>query len=164
MAMIRKPNIAIERADPRLPALRALIAELDRLMAGLYPAESNYLVDVDALAGPETVFLAAQAGGETLGCGGIMIRDGDYAEVKRIYVSPRARGRGIGRRLLERLEAEARAQGLKLLRLETGRRQPEALALFTAFGFSPRGPFGDYPPEDPYSLFMEKRLQPDRSA
>ena len=55
MAMIRKPNIAIERADPRLPALRALIAELDRLMAGLYPAESNYLVDVDALVGPETV-------------------------------------------------------------------------------------------------------------
>lgn len=151
-------NIVIESADPRVPTLRALIAELDRLMASLYPAESNYLVDVDVLAGPGAFFLAAQWGGETLGCGGIMIRDGGYAEVKRIYVSPRARGRGIGRRLLERLELEARRQGLTALRLETGRRQPEALALFTAAGFSPCGPFGDYPPDDPYSLFMEKRL------
>lgn len=158
--MAANPTITIERADPRLPAVRALIGELDRLMDGLYPAESNYLVDVEALAGPDTVFLAARVDSETLGCGAIVVRDAGYAEVKRLYVSPRARRHGLAKRLLAGLESAARARGLTLLRLETGRRQPEALALFAAFGFSPRGPFGGYPPDDPHSLFMEKRLEP----
>jgi putative acetyltransferase len=157
-AMDETANIEIGRANPRLPAVRALIAELDQLMTELYPAESNHLVDVDALAGPDVVFIAAATAVETLGCGGIMIREGGYAEVKRIYVSPRARGRGLGRRLLARLESEARACGMTLLRLETGRQQTEALALFAASGFSPCGPFGDYPPDDPHSVFLEKRL------
>lgn len=152
------PNITIERTDPRLPEVRRLIEELDRLMDALYPAESNYLVDVEAMAGPDVVFLAARVDGETLGCGAIMVRDAGYAEVKRIYVSPRARRHGLARRLLADLESEARDRGLGLLRLETGRRQPEALALFAAAGFRPCGAFGGYPPDDPYSLFLEKRL------
>ena len=78
--------------------------------------------------------------------------------MKRIYVSPRARGYGLGRQLIKRLEEAAQAEGLSLLRLETGPRQPEALALFAAHGFARCGHFGDYPTDDPLSIFMEKRL------
>ena len=78
--------------------------------------------------------------------------------MKRIYVSPRARGHGLGRQLMKRLEGAAQAAGLSLLRLETGPRQPEALALFAAHGFARCGHFGDYPTDDPLSIFMEKRL------
>lgn len=156
--MARSPNLSVAPADPRQPPIRALIAELDRLMDSLYPAESNFLVDPEALAGPDAVFLAGFADGEPLACGAILLRPPAYAEVKRIYVSPRARGLGLAKRLLERLESEARSRGLGALRLETGSRQPEALALFAARGFRPCGPFGDYPADDPYSRFMEKPL------
>ena len=82
----------------------------------------------------------------------------DYAEIKRIFVSPQARGLGVGRKLLETLETEARQLGFNSLRLETGIYQPEALALFRAMGFVPRLSFGDYPDNAPNSIFMEKRI------
>jgi putative acetyltransferase len=131
-------------------------------MQGLYPAESNHLVDVETLARPDVHFFAATVDGTPRGCGAIMLRadDGGYAEVKRIFVSPAARGLGLGRRIVAHLEATARAQGLSLMRLETGPYQPEALALFAASGFVNCGPFGDYPTDDPLSVFMEKRIQP----
>jgi len=157
-----QPRIAIERTDPRRAEVRHLIAELDAYMQSLYPAESNHLLDVEALAAPDVMFFAVQVEGEAMGCAAIMLREenGDepYAEVKRFYVAPRGRGLGLGKRLLSRLEEEARAAGLALMRLETGPRQPEALGLFAAFGFDRCGPFGDYPVDDPLSVFMAKRL------
>jgi putative acetyltransferase len=56
------------------------------------------------------------------------------------------------------LEGEARAHGLSVVRLETGTRQPEALGLYRALGYTDRGPFGEYPTDDPLSVFMEKLL------
>jgi putative acetyltransferase len=160
--MHRTATISIARVDPRQPDVTALIDELDRYMQGLYPAESNHLVDIETLAQPHTHFFAASVGGDVRGCGAIMLQTAaggeNYAEVKRIFVSPRARGLGLGRRIIETLVATTRAQGLSLLRLETGTRQPEALSLFAAMGFARRGPFGDYPTDDPQSLFMERQL------
>ena len=112
--------IEIMLADPRTPAIAALVSELDEYMIALYPAESNHLVDIETLAASDVRFFAARAGDEPMGCGAIMLKS-DYAEVKRIYVSPRARGMGLARMLLERLEAEARGNGLALMRLETFR-------------------------------------------
>src|SRR4051794_10438724 len=149
--------IEITLVDPRTPPVAALVRELDRYMTELYPAESNHLVDLDTLARPDVRFFAATSGGETVGCGAIMLKD-VYAEVKRIYVPPRARGLGLAKLILARLEQETRTLGLRLMRLETGMLQPEALSLFAATGFAPRGPFGDYPANDPYSVFMEKVL------
>jgi putative acetyltransferase len=149
--------IEISRVDPRKPPVAALVRELDQYMTGLYPAESNHLVDLETLAGPDVHFFAACSEDEAIGCGAIMMK-GSYAEVKRVYVSPRARGLGLGRQILGRLEQEVREHGLALMRLETGTLQPEALSLFGAMGFVRRGPFGDYPTDDPYSVFMEKRL------
>ena len=79
-----------------------------------------------------------------------------------MFVSPAARGRKLGRRLLQKLEAVAAERGATKLRLETGGKQPEALALYASSGFVEIGPFGKYGP-DPLSIFMEKPL-PVRAA
>lgn len=150
--------IVIETADPRLPKATKLVEELDALLLSLYPLESNHLVAIDRLAEPDTRFFLAEVDGKALGCGAIMICGREYAEVKRVYVSPKGRGLGLAKLLLARLEKEARNHGLRTLRLETGRYQPEALGLFESLGFRLRGPFGDYPTDDPNSVFMEKSL------
>ena len=86
-----------------------------------------------------------------------MLAGDGSAEIKRMFVVPEARGRGAGRRLLERLIEAARAEGITVLRLETWVKQPEAIGLYRAAGFEDIGPFGSYA-ADPLSLFMEKRL------
>ncbi len=154
-------DIAVAPESPRQPDVVALIAALDRYQAGLYPAESNHLVPIDALAAPEVRFFVARRGGEALGCGALRIDADGYGEVKRMFVAPRARGLSLGRRLLERIELEARRERLSCLRLETGIHQREALGLYRAAGFVERRPFGDYGP-DPLSVFMEKPLEEER--
>ena len=154
---IAPARIDILRADPRAPASVALIEELDRHLVALYPAESNHLMDLEALAAPEVEFFIAQVDGAAVGCGAIK-RFRDYAEVKRVFVAPRARGLGVARRIIRALQAAASASGLRVLRLETGIHQPDALALFESAGFTRRERFGDYPANDPYSVFMELNL------
>ena len=150
-------NVVIAPADPREPRVRALIEELDALQLSLYPAESNHLLDVATLTHPQMRFFAAAVDVEILGCGGIWLHE-DYAEVKRVYVRPEARGLGLAKKIMARLEDEARAAGMAIARLETGIHQPEALGLYRALGYADRGPFGGYPTGDPMSVFMEKRL------
>lgn len=150
-------NVVIGPADPREPQVRRLIEELDALQLSLYPAESNHLLGIETLARPQMRFVSARADGEVVGCGGIWLHE-DYAEVKRVYVSPAARGRGLAKKIMARLEDEARAAGMTIARLETGIYQPAALGLYRALGYADCGPFGDYPADDPMSVFMEKRL------
>jgi putative acetyltransferase len=154
---VSQSRVSIERADPRAPTSIALIQELDEHLGKLYPAESNHLMDLEALAAPEVEFFTAQVDGAVVGCGAIK-RFADYAEVKRVFVSPRARGLGLARQIIKSLESAARSAGIDTLRLETGIYQPEALALFESAGFVRRGSFGDYPADDPYSVFMERRV------
>ena len=155
--MPRDKTIEVIRADPREAKIKKLIESLDAYMLELYPSESTHRVDTTILASRNARFFSALCDGMLVGCGGILIEH-DYAEVKRIFVSPKARGLGVGRKLMERLEVESRQLGFKLLRLETGIYQPEALALFKAMGFIPRLSFGDYPNNDPNSIFMEKQV------
>ncbi|OYD81759.1 GNAT family N-acetyltransferase [Azospirillum brasilense] len=152
------PNVTIARESPLQGEVVQLIEELDRYLGDLYPAESNHLLDLQSLAKPDIRFLVARRSGTVVGCGAVRIdTEGGYGEVKRMFVQPTARGGQIGRRLLERIEDEARIAGLSLLRLETGVYQDEAIALYRKQGFADRGPFGPYGP-DPLSLFMEKPL------
>ena len=118
-------TVAIEPADPRLPKARSLVEALDALMISLYPMESNHLVAIDRLAEPDTRFFVAEVDGKALGCGAIMLVGDAYAEVKRVYVSPEGRGLGLAKKLLARLEEETRRHGLRWMRLETGRYQPQ---------------------------------------
>lgn len=147
--------IAIE--DPGQPNIVALLRAADEWYATLYPADSNHLLDVGTLQQPGvSFFVARQADGALLGYGAV-VDQGDYAEIKRMYVAPAARGLRLGRRLLQDLERRAAELGHVCIRLETGIRQPEAIGLYRKAGYREIGPFGDYSP-DPLSLFMEKRL------
>lgn len=146
--------IGPEAADQ--PEVVALIEALDAYQKPLYPAESHHGVDIATLMQPNVLFLVARAQGRAVGCVGLMLLSG-YGEIKRMYVDPACRGLGVGRRLIEALEAQALARGCTLLRLETGPRQPEALRVYERHGFVRRGPFGAYW-DDPNSVFMEKRL------
>ena len=143
--------------DPGDVPARALIAQLDAYLQALYPAESNHLVPVDSLRGPDVVFLVARLGTDVVGCGALVDRAGQYGELKRMYVRPDRRAAGVGRAILAALAAQARARGLRTLRLETGNAQPEALALYERAGFERCDPFGPYR-DDPLSLFLELDL------
>jgi putative acetyltransferase len=150
-------DVRIRVEDPGSPAASELIVQLDGYLAGLYPADSNHLLSVEALRQPNVTFLTASVDGAVAGCGAFVNQDGEYAEVKRMFVLPGFRGLKLGRRILEELETRARASGLELARLETGVHQSEALLLYQKAGYQRRGPFGDYS-EDPLSIFMEKKL------
>src|SRR5215813_1998430 len=150
-------DVRIQVQDPASLEALELIERLDGYLAGLYPAESNHLLPVEALRQPNVTFLTADVDGEVAGCGAFVNQGGEYAEIKRMFVLPEFRGLKLGRRILEELENRARASGLALARLETGIHQPEALLLYERAGYQRRGPFGDYS-EDPLSIFMEKKL------
>src|SRR6476660_9953343 len=96
-------TIEIIAADPRTPEIMAMIHALDRYMGELYPAESNHLVDINTLAQPNVHFFAARLSGKPVGCGAIMIHGSDYAEVKRVFIDPAARGLGLAKRLIDKL-------------------------------------------------------------
>jgi putative acetyltransferase len=74
-----------------------------------------------------------------------------------MYVHPRGRGQGTAKVVLAKLESEAAAMGCTLVKLETGPLQPEAIGLYARSGFVRCGPFGGYG-DDPFSVFMEKRI------
>jgi putative acetyltransferase len=148
--------VEIAEENPDQPAVIALIRAADAYLEGLYPPEENYLLDIARLREPDVTFLVARLNGEVVGCGA-MVRYPGYGEIKRMFVDPSRRGHGIGRRLVQRLEQVAATAKLRLLRLETGTRQPEALGLYRAVGYVECGPFGDYRAGE-FNLFMEKRL------
>jgi putative acetyltransferase len=150
-------ELLIAAEDPRQPDVTGLVRELDRLFEALYPAESNHLLDIETLARPEIRFFVLRRNGDAIGCGALWIHE-DYGEVKRVYVRSTARGLKLGHLIIRKIEDEARVLQLPLLRLETGIHQPEALGLFASAGFSICGAFGDYPADDPNSVFMEKRI------
>ena len=155
--MSRARDISIAPGDPRQQDVRALIAALDELMISLYPAESNHLLDVEALAHSDVTFLVARDRDAVVGCGAVRRHDDALGEVKRMYVDPQVRGVGLGRRILDAIEREARQQGLQRLALETGIHQPEAIGLYRKAGFRDCPPFAGYK-ADPLSLFMMKEL------
>ena len=107
---------------------------------------------------PDGVFIVVRDdGGTPVACGGIARFDETRGELKRMYVVPAARGRGLGRRILTELEEAAQALGYRGIVLETGDRQREALRLYESSGYE-RIPC--YPPYDSRALSMcfEKRL------
>ena len=150
-------ELTIARERPDSPDAVTLIAELEAILIPLSPPESRHGLSVDQLIAQQVQFYVLRAGAVAAACGGIKVYDGDYAEVKRMYVRPAFRGLGLARRLLDHLASEARARGVGLLRLETGLRQVEAIALYESSGFYRIPPFGAYRP-DPLSLFFEKSI------
>ena len=143
------------------PDVAALMQAQQEEMRGLYEGEADIGPTREAamFEPPDGVFLVTRLNGLAIACGGVCRFDATRAEVKRMYVVPEARGRGLGRELLVALEAEARRLRYQAIVLETGDRQPEALGLYLSAGYE-RIPC--YPPYDSraLSLCFEKRLPP----
>lgn len=140
-------------------AARSLIAALNAELLARYPEEgaTHFRLDEEEVAPGRGSFVIAWRGEAAVGCGAVRRLDPATAEVKRMYVVPRARGTRIGARILAALEREARALGVTRLVLETGARQPEALALYRRAGFVEVPRFGAYI-DSPLSLCMAKAL------
>ena len=148
-------HIAFESPDQ--PEIIALIADLDAYQLTLYPPESVYALDLNALMQPHVKFAVVRDSvGTAAGCGAVVLTP-EYGEIKRMYVQPSCRGQGAAKRLLDKLEDAARGAGVARMVLETGPAQPEALGLYERHGFTRCGPYGDYG-DDPLSVFMHKPL------
>lgn len=133
----------------------ALVEELEAHLASLYPVESRHGFSVAKLLSERVAFFVLRDEGRPVGCGGVLLVGQEYAEIKRMYVRPAFRGRGLGRSMLDRLMEHARQHGLTRIRLETGVHQQAAIALYERSGFNRIAPFGPYS-DDPLSRCYEK--------
>jgi putative acetyltransferase len=155
------PVIDLAMVDPRgeiaAKLMRALAEEEARRYHDLGADTFDAFRPEDVLV-PRSAFVLARVDGAPAGCGALRPFDADTAEVNRMYVEPAARRRGVGRAILAELERLASGFGYQLLRLETGNRQPEAIALYEGLGFRRAAAFGVHA-DDPVSIFFEKVLK-----
>ena len=112
-------TVTVRRGDPRSPEGTALLTASQAYLASLYPPDDNYFLSIDALCAEDITFLIAERDGKSTGCAALKSADG-YGEIKSMFVDPAKRGSGTGAALMEALEAEASAQSLPCVRLETG--------------------------------------------
>jgi GNAT superfamily N-acetyltransferase len=147
-------GLSITAAASDDPRIRRLVHDLDADLAGRYPGDTD---DPGGHLDPAVRFLLAEFDGRPVGCCAIQPFPDGAAELKRMYVTPAARGRGVAGRLLTEAERVAAALGHHELRLETGVRQPEAIALYTRAGYAS---IPNYPPyqDEPLSRCYAKRL------
>lgn len=154
MADVERLNLAsrvrIEIVDPRdidaRYCLRLYFEELGhRFDTGFDPAQSISASD-EEMTLPNGLLLIANLRGAAVGCGALKLHiDTKIAEVKRMWVASDVRGLGLGRRLLDRLSAEAESRGMVILRLETNRSLFEAKHLYERAGFVEVAPFNNEP-------------------
>lgn len=150
-------TLAIAAESPLQDEVRELVAELNATLLALTPPEFCFHMSVEEMAGDETTVLVARDGGKAVACGALKRHAGGIGEVKRMYTRPTHRGRKIGALIVERIEALARAEGVKRLVLETGDRHPAAWTVYERAGFTRCGPVLDYP-DSQWSVFYEKAL------
>ena len=152
--------ISIESPDQ--PEVRELIRRGDEFGLAMYPAASYYGLPLEQLLAPEVTFFVARDP-HAVGTAALVDRGDGTAELKRMFVAVEARGRGIASELLRAVEAAAVASGVRILQLETGPKQPEAIALYEKFGYRAIENFGLYI-GDADSYCMEKLLTPGTSS
>jgi DNA-binding MarR family transcriptional regulator/GNAT superfamily N-acetyltransferase len=135
--------------------LESYFAELrTRFDTGFDPTHS-ISADPEELTEPAGLLLVARLRDEPVGCGALKLHASAPAEIKRMWVAPTARGLGVGRRILQELEAHARARGAAVVHLETNETLREAAALYRSAGYVEVEPFND----EPYAHhWFEKRL------
>jgi GNAT superfamily N-acetyltransferase len=127
------------------------------------PDDEGYLAEVtpELVRAPKGAFLVAYLDGAPAGCGAVKPLDADPSkgEIKRMYTVPAARRRGVSRALLLALEARAGELGYRVLQLETGLAQPEAISLYESHGWHRITPYGHYK-DSPQSVCFAKELGP----
>jgi putative acetyltransferase len=137
---------------------------LDPELAALVTAQQWEIRDIDKglnraafVPRDDAAYLVAVVNGRAVGCGAWQAMAGDVAELKRMYVRPAFRGRGIARQMIVAIEEEALAAGRPIIRLETGDYLPAAIALYRSSGYRQIPAYGPYA-DNPYSVCFEKRL------
>lgn len=150
------------------PDVRKLVAEVQQEYVVRYGAPDETPVDPAEFEPPLGRFLVGHLEGVAVACAGWRAHDGKEpefhdgdAELKRMYVSPEFRGRGLARRLLAAIEESAIAAGRRRMILETGTMQPEAIALYTSAGYLAIPTFGMYG-DSPESRHFGRDLPPLR--
>ncbi|HEX6492727.1 MAG TPA: GNAT family N-acetyltransferase [Candidatus Dormibacteraeota bacterium] len=140
------PDGEITVDDPRAEDVRALLARHLAFANSHSPPEDVHALDVDGLVGPGLSFFSYRAGGALLGVGALKRLDAEHVELKSMHVAEEARGRGIGRAMLDHLLGVARERGYRRVSLETGSMEAFAPArsLYASAGFTPCPPFGEY--------------------
>jgi DNA-binding MarR family transcriptional regulator len=141
--------VEIRPVDPSSPdareCLRAYVAELNaRWEAGFDPS-AGVTAEPHELTPPAGCMLIAYLHGEPVACGAVKHLAGGPTDIKRMWVSPAARGLGLGRRMLGELEQLAREAGAHAARLETNRVLTEAIALYRSAGYREVAAFNDEP-------------------
>lgn len=173
-AVGRAPGLVVEPEPYASPVAQRFVAALEADMVERYEVDvtapgyegeenGHWVVHAEQVTPPAGVFLVAWLDGEPVGSGAlrrlVTSDDPTVGEVKRMWVEPHARRRGVSRAVLARLESEARAFGYRRLQLETGDRQPEALALYESAGWHRIEPYGEYR-DEPGSVCFAKDLAP----
>ncbi|MFD3438630.1 GNAT family N-acetyltransferase [Streptomyces sp. NPDC058685] len=157
--LLTAATVTLDAVDPDGPdargCLRSYVTELqERFDNGFDPARS-LLPDAGELRSPQGLFLVARMHGEPIGCAGLKLPAGAPAEIKRMWVAPRARGLGLGRRFLAELEKRAVRHGCGVLRLDTNKALDAAIGLYHSAGFEEVPAFND----EPYAHhWFEKRI------
>jgi DNA-binding MarR family transcriptional regulator/GNAT superfamily N-acetyltransferase len=163
--LLTAATVTLDVVDPGHPeaehCLRSYFTELrERFETGFDPARS-LLPDADELRSPHGLFLVARLHGEPVGCAGLKLLPGTPAEIKRMWVAPRARRLGLGRRFLAELEARAAQHGHDVLRLDTNKALAAAISLYHSCGFQEIPAFND----EPYAHhWFEKRISTSLSG
>jgi DNA-binding MarR family transcriptional regulator/GNAT superfamily N-acetyltransferase len=147
--LMRASSVTIEPISPGSAdarrCLEAYFRELEeRFEAGFDPARSTS-ADPGELVPPAGVFLLARLDGQPVGCGALKVNGRRLGEIKRMWVSPSARGLGIAQRLLEALERHAAEIGLDVLQLDTNRTLNEARAMYARNGYAEIAPYNTNP-------------------
>ncbi|HKQ60276.1 MAG TPA: GNAT family N-acetyltransferase [Candidatus Polarisedimenticolaceae bacterium] len=139
-------DVELRPEDLGGPAATTLIAALNAELKARYPEEgaTHFRLDPQEVSPGSGAFFVAYSAQTPIGCGAVRRLDPATAEIKRMYVVPEMRGRGVSKAILAGLEAEARRLGVRRLVLETGLRQQEAMALYRRHGFVEIPPFGEY--------------------
>ncbi len=148
--------LTITAESPGAPAGVQLVREMCLEIEARYGSLPSPFFPEEAQA-PRTTFLVARWHGEPVGCGALRRLDDSAVELKRMYVAPSGRRKGIARRLLRALEKAAAGFGDRVLRLETAAEFPEAIALYESSGYARIPAFGRYA-DNPRSICFEKTL------
>jgi GNAT superfamily N-acetyltransferase len=151
---------AVGYADP---VAQFLVERVQQEYVVRYGGRDAAVVEPAEFSPPLGLFLVAEVDGVPAGCGGWRDLGGGAVELKRMYVEPAFRRRGLAALLLDELERTAAAAGHRQLLLNSGDRQPEALALYARAGYTPVAGFGVYA-QAPGAVFLGKQLDADLPA
>ncbi|QIO34544.1 bifunctional helix-turn-helix transcriptional regulator/GNAT family N-acetyltransferase [Bradyrhizobium sp. 1(2017)] len=156
---LTRERVSLNEIDPQSAeahyCLGEYYAELGRRFKQGFDVSLSRDPDAKDMRRPRGTFVVAMSDTLPIGCVGLKGTDHGYAEIKRLWVAPAARGLRLGRRLMDATEDAARGLGITLLRLDTNSALPEAGQLYRTTGWREIPRFND----DPYpDLFFEKRL------